>query len=95
MKFPLFLGGSAKELVKSKLSDSSDVSLEKIDNKKYFVYIDKDGVKHKVCKNCPHLKCELIFNKVEEIWECPCHGSKFDIDGKCIEGPSNLDVTFF
>lgn len=95
LKFPLFLGVSAKALVKSKLSDSSDVSLEKIDNKKFLVYIDKDGVKHKVCKNCPHLKCELIFNKVEEIWECPCHGSKFDIDGKCIEGPSNLDVTFF
>ena len=58
------------------------------------IYTDKDGRKHTVCRTCPHLKCGIILNKVEEIWECPCHGSKFDIDGKCIEGPSNFDISF-
>lgn len=41
---------------------------------------------------CPHLGCKLHFNNIEKIWECPCHGSKFTLDGKCIEGPSNTDL---
>ena len=34
------------------------------------------------------------FNEVEKTWDCLCHGSRYDIDGKCIEGPSNQDITF-
>ena len=36
--------------------------------------------------------CRLIFNEVEKTWDCPCHASRFDIDGKCISGPSNRDI---
>lgn len=96
LKFPIFMGISAKAFVKSRLDDNPYklVSFKKVDNKKVLVYTDKEGVKHTVCRTCPHLKCGIILNKVEEIWECPCHGSKFDIDGKCIEGPSNFDISF-
>ena len=41
---------------------------------------------------CPHLKCKLIFNELEETYDCPCHGSRFDKSGKCINGPSNKDI---
>lgn len=96
LKFPIFMGISAKAFVKSRLDDNPYklVALKKINNKKVLIYTDKDGRKHMVCRTCPHLKCGIILNKVEEIWECPCHGSKFDIDGKCIEGPSNFDISF-
>ena len=40
------------------------------------------------------MKCGLILNEKELTWECICHGSKFDIDGKCIEGPSNYNIEF-
>ena len=96
LKFPIFMGISAKAFVKSRLDDNPYklVAFKKINNKKVLIYTDKDGRKHTVCRTCPHLKCGIILNKVEEIWECPCHGSKFDIDGKCIEGPSNFDISF-
>ena len=59
-----------------------------------FVYIDENNIEHTVYNKCPHFKCGLVFNETEKTWDCPCHGSRFDIDGKCIEGPSNYDIIY-
>ena len=56
------------------------------------VYIDEQGIEHKVKNKCPHLGCGLIFNEAEKCWDCPCHSSRFDIDGNCIKGPSNKNI---
>ncbi len=40
---------------------------------------------------CPHLGCALKYNKYEHTWDCPCHGSRFEIDGKLIDGPATSD----
>ena len=55
--------------------------------------MDEKGVKHIVDIVCPHMKCNLAFNKAEKTWDCPCHGSRFDIDGHLIEGPSKVNVS--
>lgn len=39
-------------------------------------------------KRCPHLGCALKWNKAEHSWDCPCHGSRFDRDGKLIDNPA-------
>ena len=56
------------------------------------VYIDKEGKRHVVRNLCPHLKCKLVFNTLEETWDCPCHGSRFSIDGDVIEGPATFSI---
>ena len=56
------------------------------------IYIDKNGREHIVRNLCPHLKCSLIFNMEDKTWDCPCHGSRFDIDGNCIQEPSSYDI---
>lgn len=58
----------------------------------YGIYKDETGMKHKVKLICPHMKCPLIFNKEEKTWDCPCHGSRYDIDGNIIEGPTTKSV---
>ena len=40
-------------------------------------------------KRCPHLGCALKWNKYERSWDCSCHGSRFDENGKLIDGPAN------
>lgn len=40
---------------------------------------------------CPHLGCALKYNRYEHTWDCPCHGSRFEKDGKLIDGPATDD----
>jgi glycine/D-amino acid oxidase-like deaminating enzyme/nitrite reductase/ring-hydroxylating ferredoxin subunit len=51
-------------------------------------YRDDDGELHGVSLRCTHLGCLLRFNGAERSWDCPCHGSRFDVDGGVLEGPA-------
>jgi len=37
---------------------------------------------------CPHLGCGYRWDEASMHFECPCHGSVFDIDGKVLAGPA-------
>lgn len=41
---------------------------------------------------CPHLGCALKWNPWERSWDCPCHGSRFDEDGKLLNEPATGDL---
>ena len=68
------------------------INYEVVDGVKYAVYVDSDGNKHRIINKCPHLGCGLIFNEVDKTWDCPCHGSRYDLDGNVIHGPSSLSI---
>jgi glycine/D-amino acid oxidase-like deaminating enzyme/nitrite reductase/ring-hydroxylating ferredoxin subunit len=53
------------------------------------VYRDPAGTVHAVSLRCTHLGCLLRFNGAETSWDCPCHGSRFAVDGTVLEGPAN------
>lgn len=40
---------------------------------------------------CPHLGCRLEYNRKEHSWDCPCHGSRFDEDGRLLNEPATDD----
>ena len=69
-----------------------DVKIEMIDGKLCGIYTDKDKKRHIVSNICPHMKCNLIFNYKDKTWDCPCHGSRFDIDGNVMFGPAVYDI---
>ena len=80
------------KLNKNKSFYNDRVKFENINGKSYGIYIDKNNKKHIVRNLCPHMKCSLIFNYMDKTWDCPCHGSRFDIDGNIIKGPSVYDI---
>ena len=41
---------------------------------------------------CPHLGCALHWNAAEHSWDCPCHGSRFDAEGKVLNNPATDDL---
>ena len=41
---------------------------------------------------CTHMGCALRWNKQERSWDCPCHGSRFDPDGKILDNPARKDL---
>ncbi len=38
--------------------------------------------------SCTHIGCQLHFNSFEHTWDCPCHGSIFDVDGQPLNAPA-------
>jgi Rieske Fe-S protein len=44
---------------------------------------------HALSARCTHLGCIVAFNDAETAWQCPCHGSRFAVDGSVIQGPAN------
>jgi len=41
---------------------------------------------------CPHLGCALKWNREEHSWDCSCHGSRFDKNGKILNNPATDDL---
>jgi Rieske Fe-S protein len=60
--------------------------------KKLAVYKDADGTVHTCSATCPHMGCIVSWNGGERSWDCPCHGSRFDPQGKVVNGPANSDL---
>ncbi|MDQ6750828.1 MAG: FAD-dependent oxidoreductase [Actinomycetota bacterium] len=49
---------------------------------------DDDGTTHALSARCTHLGCIVGWNPAERSWDCPCHGSRFGVDGQVLQGPA-------
>lgn len=64
----------------------------KIDGNSVGIYKDKVGNIFAVNPTCTHLGCLLTWNNIDKTWDCPCHGSRFDFNGKNIYDPAFKDL---
>ncbi len=55
-------------------------------------YRDTDGVLHERSAVCTHLGCVVQWNGGEKSWDCPCHGSRFAVDGHVLNGPAKAPL---
>jgi glycine/D-amino acid oxidase-like deaminating enzyme/nitrite reductase/ring-hydroxylating ferredoxin subunit len=60
---------------------------------KFAIYRDRAGRLHERSAVCPHLGCIVQWNSTESIWNCPCHGSRFDPYGRPLNGPARNGLT--
>ncbi|MEU3516187.1 FAD-dependent oxidoreductase [Streptomyces sp. NPDC006654] len=65
-----------------------DGAVLRVDGHQCAVHRDDSGQLHAVSARCTHLGCLVAFNRAERAWECPCHGSRFDPDGRILQGPA-------
>lgn len=65
------------------------------DKGRYGAYRDNKDHLHIVDITCTHLGCELKWNSIEKSWDCPCHGSRFSIDGNILEGPATIPLNHY
>jgi Rieske Fe-S protein len=64
-----------------------DRGLEKV-----AAYRDDGGTLHCVSAVCTHLQCVVRWNGADRSWDCPCHGSRFDVEGRVVQGPALTDL---
>lgn len=57
------------------------------------VYRDETGQTVERSAVCTHMGCLVNWNEAERTWDCPCHGSRFQPDGKVIAGPAESPLT--
>lgn len=58
---------------------------------RFACYKDEQGTVHKISARCPHMGCELEWNPDQLSWDCPCHGSRYDVDGRLLDCPAQKE----
>ncbi len=60
----------------------------RIDGRLLAVARTRDGDLRAVDAACTHLGCIVRHEPEAECWQCPCHGSRFALDGTVLQGPA-------
>jgi Rieske Fe-S protein len=60
----------------------------KVDGHNVAAYRDETGTLHACSAVCTHMGCIVGWNETDRTWDCPCHGSRFALDGSVIHGPA-------
>ncbi len=59
----------------------------KLDGEHVAICRDRSGCLHKNSPICSHMGGVVHWNEVEQTWDCPVHGGRFDANGERIYGP--------
>jgi glycine/D-amino acid oxidase-like deaminating enzyme/nitrite reductase/ring-hydroxylating ferredoxin subunit len=90
--FPLHLLSDALKAPTARSLDeiaSGDGKIVRVQGRRVAAYRDENGRLHTVSPICTHMGCHVAFNSTEKSWDCPCHGSRFSVDGSVLDGPAN------
>lgn len=66
-------------------------TVKKLDEKGVFIFSNDDGL-HAISSVCTHLGC--IVNVTDWGFQCPCHGSRYNADGKVTGGPAPRSLSW-
>ena len=68
--------------------EADQATVLEVEGDRVAVYRDLRCELHAVSATCTHLGCVVHWNDAEGSWDCPCHGSRFGIDGQVLNGPA-------
>jgi nitrite reductase/ring-hydroxylating ferredoxin subunit len=85
-----FIGERLKRLTVPSITEMSPGEGRIVDADGHAVaaYRTPDGDFKVVSATCTHLGCTVKWNAAETSWDCPCHGSRFDVDGRILNAPA-------
>ncbi len=71
--------------VDEELEDGTEVLVARVDENKFVC----------VSLKCTHQNCDLEYNAKSKVFDCPCHQSSFDLNGKPTGGPATKPLQKF
>lgn len=66
--------------------------LARVNGRKLALFRDSTGGLHAMSPKCTHAGCIVAWNAADRTWDCPCHGGRYDAEGKVIAGPPMADL---
>jgi glycine/D-amino acid oxidase-like deaminating enzyme/nitrite reductase/ring-hydroxylating ferredoxin subunit len=85
-----FVGDRLRSLTSSSLDQlpAGEGAIVKDHGKSLAAYRDPSGGVQACSPLCTHMGCYVQWNSAEQSWDCPCHGSRFGVDGQVLQGPA-------
>ncbi len=69
-------------------------SVRVFENENVAVFRDSEGM-YALSLVCTHLGCIVTYNDKEARFDCPCHGSKFTLEGKVTKAPAPRSLDWY
>ncbi len=63
-----------------------------VEGRRLAVYKAEDGTLTALSPRCQHMGCTVDWNDADQTWDCPCHGSRYDREGRLMKGPAQKDL---
>ena len=84
---PLTSGAGGAKLVVGDVSNFQNGTSTYVPAGRFYV-VNASGHLFALSQKCPHLGCRVPFCESSGRFECPCHGSIYDVAGEYISGPA-------
>lgn len=80
-----------------KPADYPPNSVTFVQDQNLFVVRGKDGIEgiRIISSVCTHMGCTPKWVEAKNQWECPCHGSVFNLKGNVIAGPAPKSLPWY
>lgn len=90
-------GGGKKSSINIPLADVSigDSRFFKFKGKPAILIRQSDKEVVALSAVCTHLGCIIKYTPTDQLLKCPCHGAKFDSNGKVLGGPAPSPLQAF
>jgi cytochrome b6-f complex iron-sulfur subunit len=87
LKPPPASGGFGGAVDAGSVADYADGAVRYFLDGRFYVTSYRGGLRA-LYQKCPHLGCRVPFCETSGRFECPCHGSVYNIVGEYIQGPA-------
>jgi len=92
MPFPSILPGRSGRFKIGHKHEFPSGTTKYFNNDQVYVFADAEGI-YAISAVCTHLGC--VVNKDKNGFACPCHGSRYGLDGSVVEGAAPKDLPWY
>ena len=92
MPLPSLMPGRSRKFRIGYQADYPPGTVRYFSDQQTYVFADQDGI-FAMSATCTHLGCIVV--QEPERFHCPCHGSRYDVAGRVVQGPAPKNLEWY